>query len=78
MEVYVSYGQIAIATEEKTQQFDISKTNGASVIDRILMVVDSVLGCWHRHRSRPFTLSGWTYEVCLNCGRKFNYDRAAI
>ena len=73
------YNQSAIVTEEQTQRFDsISQTNDPSTIDWILMIVDSVFGCWHRHRSRPFTLSGWTYEVCLNCGRKFNYDRAAI
>ena len=50
----------------------------SSAMDRFLMVVDFLFGCWHRNRSRPFTLSGWTYEVCLNCGRKFAYDRAPI
>ena len=44
----------------------------------ILLAFESVFGCWHRNRSRPFTLSGWTYEVCLNCGKKFAYDRADI
>ena len=73
------YNQIATLTEEQTQQFDsISQTKDPSAIDRILSIVDSVFGCWHRDRSRPFTLSGWTYEVCLDCGRKFTYDRAAI
>ena len=73
------YNQIATLTEEQTQQFDsISQTMDPSTIDRILSIVDSVFGCWHRDRSRPFTLSGWTYEVCLDCGRKFTYDRAAI
>jgi hypothetical protein len=37
-----------------------------------------LFGCWHRNLSRPFTLSGWTYEVCLNCGKKLAYDRAEI
>jgi len=73
------YNQIATLTEEQTQQFDsIGQTKKPSTIDRILRIVDSVFGCWHRDRSRPFTLSGWTYEVCLDCGRKFAYDRAAI
>lgn len=31
-------------------------------------------GCWHLHISRPFTLSGSTYEVCLDCGRQFPYS----
>jgi hypothetical protein len=39
---------------------------------------DFLFGCWHRNLSRPFTLSGWTYEVCLNCGKKLAYDRADI
>ena len=73
------YNQLSILTEGQTQPFDsISQTKGPSTLDRFLMIVDFLFGCWHRHRSRPFTLSGWTYEVCLNCGRKFNYDRAAI
>jgi hypothetical protein len=45
---------------------------------KISLVLEFVFGCWHRNISRPFTLSGWTYEVCLNCGRKFAYDRAEI
>jgi hypothetical protein len=73
------YKQIATVPEEQTRRFDsISQAKDPSVIDRILMILDSVFGCWHRDRSRPFTLSGWTYEVCLDCGRKFTYDRAAI
>jgi len=44
----------------------------------ILLAFESVFGCWHRNLSRPFISSGWTYEVCLNRGRKFAYDRADI
>ncbi len=44
----------------------------------ILPAFEFLFGCWHRNLSRPFTLSGWTYEVCLNCGKKFAYDRAEI
>jgi len=44
----------------------------------ILLAFEWVFGCGHRNLSRPFTLSGWTYEVCLNCGKKFAYDRADI
>ena len=45
-------------------------------MNKILMVLEFMFGCWHGNLSRPFTLSGWTYEVCLSCGRKFAYDRA--
>jgi hypothetical protein len=34
-----------------------------------------LFGCWHRNLSRPFTLSGRTYEVCLSCGQEFAYAR---
>jgi hypothetical protein len=44
----------------------------------ILLALELLFGCWHRNLSRPFTLSGWTYEVCLNCGKEFAYDRAEI
>jgi hypothetical protein len=44
----------------------------------IRLAFELLFGCWHRNLSRPFTLSGWTYEVRLNCGRKFAYDRADI
>ena len=47
-------------------------------MNKILMVFEFVFGCWHRNLSRPFTLSGWTYEVCLSCGREFAYDRVEI
>jgi hypothetical protein len=44
----------------------------------ILSAFELLFGCWHRNLSRPFTMSGWTYEVCLNCGKKLAYDRADI
>ena len=47
-------------------------------MNKVLMILESIFGCWHRQLSRPFTLSGWTYEVCLSCGKKFAYDRAKI
>jgi hypothetical protein len=33
-----------------------------------------ILGCWHFNTSRPFTISGYTYEVCPDCGKKFSYS----
>ena len=40
------------------------------MVNTILLAFELLFGCWHRNLSRPFTLSGWTYEVCLNCGKK--------
>lgn len=47
-------------------------------MNKVLMIFEFVFGCWHRQLSRPFTLSGWTREVCLSCGKEFAYDRAEI
>jgi hypothetical protein len=44
----------------------------------ILLAFELLFGWWRRNLSRPFTLSGWTYEVCLSCGKKIAYDRADI
>jgi hypothetical protein len=48
------------------------------MVNTVLLAFELLFGCWHRNLSRPFTLSGWTYEVCLNCGKKMAYDRAEI
>ena len=48
------------------------------MVNTMLLAFELLFGCWHRNLSRPFTLSGWTYEVCLNCGEKLAYDRADI
>jgi hypothetical protein len=48
------------------------------MVNAILLAFELLFDCWRRHLSRPFTLSGWTYDVCLNCGKKLAYDRADI
>jgi hypothetical protein len=37
------------------------------MVNTIMLAFELLFGCWHCNLSRPFTLSGWTYEVCLNC-----------
>ena len=36
-------------------------------------ILERIFGCWHLSVSRPFTISGETYQVCLNCGKRFPY-----
>ena len=48
------------------------------MVNTILSAFELLSGCWHRNLSRPFTLSGWTYEVCLNCGKNLAYDRVDV
>jgi hypothetical protein len=53
-----------------------SKLPGQQVVKlRAQTVLARLLGCWHRHVSRPFTISGRTYEVCLDCGKQLAYAR---
>ncbi|HEX8843218.1 MAG TPA: hypothetical protein VF791_01040 [Pyrinomonadaceae bacterium] len=33
-----------------------------------------LFGCWHREMSRPFTIGGESYRVCLDCGARRKFD----
>jgi hypothetical protein len=39
----------------------------------ILWIFGSWFGC-HHHLSRVFTIQGRTYQVCIECGREFEYS----
>jgi hypothetical protein len=53
-----------------------SKLPGQQVVKlRVQTVLERLFGCWHRNVSRPFTISGRTYEVCFDCGKQFAYAR---
>lgn len=78
-EAFMCNPQIAVVKETQREHFDhISRLRHVSIVDDFVMAFEYLFGCWHRKLSRPFTLSGWTYEVCLNCGKKFAYNRADI
>ena len=36
--------------------------------------MEILFGCSHSRLSRPFTLHGETYEVCLDCGKQIYYS----
>jgi hypothetical protein len=40
----------------------------------IASVFQFAFGCHHRRRSAVFTIKKRTYQVCLNCGREFDYS----
>jgi hypothetical protein len=78
-ELSMCTSQVAVVKETQREHFDhISRLRHVSIVDNLVMAFEYLFGCWHRKLSRPFTLSGWTYEVCLNCGKKFAYNRADI
>jgi hypothetical protein len=40
----------------------------------LLWIFDSFFGCHHRHLSRVLTIRRRTYQVCIECGREFEYS----
>ena len=73
------YKRVAVGPEAETKlSHGIINSERFALVDGILTAFEFLFGCWHLKLSRPFTLSGWTYEVCLTCGRKFAYSRAEI
>jgi hypothetical protein len=45
-----------------------------ALIDAAVQFLDVTLGCWHFNTSRPFTISGHTYEVYLDCAKQLSYS----
>ena len=48
-------------------------------------ILNALFGCRHKQLTRPMTAvhkpgtqPGETYVVCLDCGRRFQYDDAAL
>jgi hypothetical protein len=44
------------------------------MLQALRKIWEFLFGCWHGRLSRPFTISGDTYKVCLSCGRKLTYS----
>jgi len=44
----------------------------------LLWIFQFIFGCRHRHRSRVFTIRRRTYQVCVECGREFEYSWARM
>ena len=45
-------------------------------MDRLVATLDFLFGCHHSQLSRFFTIDGRTYQVCCDCGAKFEYSLA--
>jgi hypothetical protein len=44
----------------------------------LLSMLKFAFGCHHRRRSSVFTIKKRTYQVCLSCGREFEYSWARM
>ena len=40
----------------------------------LLWIFESLFGCHHQRLSRVFTIRRRTYQVCVECGREFEYS----
>jgi hypothetical protein len=40
--------------------------------------LDALFGCNHLQLSRVFTIQKRTYQVCVECGREFEYSWASM
>jgi hypothetical protein len=40
----------------------------------LLNLYEALFGCRHGRQTRPFTLKGQTYKVCIECGRQIFYS----
>jgi len=40
----------------------------------LLWTFESLFGCHHQQLSRVFTIRRRTYQVCIECGREFEYS----
>ncbi|MFZ1132908.1 MAG: hypothetical protein WBV31_07380 [Terriglobales bacterium] len=44
----------------------------------LVSLFEFAIGCHHRQRSSVFTIKRRTYQVCLKCGREFEYSWALM
>lgn len=44
----------------------------------LLWIFESLFGCHHQQLSRAFTIRRRTYQVCIECGREFEYSWALM
>ncbi len=51
---------------------------GAKLVKFAFGILLFVFGCRHRSKSSVFTIKKRTYQVCLECGREFDYSLARM
>jgi hypothetical protein len=45
------------------------------IMDLFVSVFESLFGCRHSNLSRPFTIDGQTYKVCMECSSQVFYSK---
>jgi hypothetical protein len=71
-----------VASAGNGRKIDGRKTNERKINGGLVKPLVSILryafGCHHRRRSGVFTIKKRTYQVCLKCGREFEYSWALM
>ena len=47
---------------------------GEELVGRKIGFIGSIFGCWHKRLTRPITSESTTYQSCLECGARKNFD----
>jgi hypothetical protein len=48
------------------------------IMEFLQSVLESIFGCRHSNLSRPFTIQGHTYKVCMDCSSQVFYSRETM
>jgi hypothetical protein len=53
---------------------DLALENSTAIFGERQGMFKRVFGCWHLKLSRPTTTNHVTYQYCVKCGMRRNYD----
>lgn len=45
------------------------------IMEVLQSIFEAIFGCRHSNLSRPFTIEGHTYKVCMECSHQVFYSR---
>ena len=48
------------------------------ILEFLQSIFEAIFGCRHSNLSRPFTIYGHTYKVCMECSTQVFYSRETM
>ncbi len=48
------------------------------ILEFLQSIFEAIFGCRHSNLSRPFTIAGHTYKVCMECSNQVFYSRETM
>ena len=52
--------------------------NSEELTGRKIGLFGKLFGCWHKRLTRPMTSERTTYQACVDCGARKNFDTATF